>query len=190
MYRIISFAFTVNLTVFLHYSKYSHRYAMRTVCITRDIKRIVQCTYYVSLNGTLFCSNSLPWFKENIRPTEMTRGRILGRNWDKSLESFPPCYSQSPLLMDFALMKAYSWAAENCNKSCVVLEYVLPVHRNLLESGWAYYETNWRVLLEYSAFLRSLQYLLFVQYIFNWTAGKWQMKLFIRETSWKPQDQY
>ncbi len=26
------------------------------------------------------------------------RGRILGRNWDKSLKSFPPCYSQSPLL--------------------------------------------------------------------------------------------
>jgi hypothetical protein len=25
-------------------------------------------------------------------------GRILGRNWNKSLKSFPPCYSQSPLL--------------------------------------------------------------------------------------------
>ncbi len=24
-------------------------------------------------------------------------GRILGRNWDNSLKSFPPCYSQSPL---------------------------------------------------------------------------------------------
>jgi hypothetical protein len=28
------------------------------------------------------------------------RGRILGGNWDKSLQSFPPCYSQSPLLTD------------------------------------------------------------------------------------------
>ncbi len=28
---------------------------------------------------------------------EVNRGRILGRNPDKSLESFPPCYSQSPL---------------------------------------------------------------------------------------------
>ncbi len=27
-------------------------------------------------------------------------GQILGRNSDKSLKSFPPCYSQSPLLMD------------------------------------------------------------------------------------------
>ncbi len=26
------------------------------------------------------------------------RGRVLGRNWDKSLQSFPSCYSQSPLL--------------------------------------------------------------------------------------------
>jgi hypothetical protein len=31
----------------------------------------------------------------------LIRGRIIGRNWDKSLKSFPPCYSQSPLLMDF-----------------------------------------------------------------------------------------
>ncbi len=30
-----------------------------------------------------------------------TRGRILGRNWDKSRKSFPPCYSHSSLLMDF-----------------------------------------------------------------------------------------
>jgi hypothetical protein len=30
-----------------------------------------------------------------------TGGRILGRNWDKSLKSFPPCYSQLPLLTDF-----------------------------------------------------------------------------------------
>jgi hypothetical protein len=28
-------------------------------------------------------------------------GRILGRNWDKSLKRFPPCYSQSSLLTDF-----------------------------------------------------------------------------------------
>ncbi len=27
-------------------------------------------------------------------------GRILGRNWDKSLKNFHPCYSQSPLLRE------------------------------------------------------------------------------------------
>ncbi len=31
----------------------------------------------------------------------LTRGRILGGNWDKSLQSFPPCYSQSLLPTDF-----------------------------------------------------------------------------------------
>ncbi len=29
------------------------------------------------------------------------RGWILGRNWNKSLKSFSPCYSQSPLLTEF-----------------------------------------------------------------------------------------
>jgi hypothetical protein len=29
-----------------------------------------------------------------------SRGRILGRNWDKSLKSFLPCFSQSPLIAD------------------------------------------------------------------------------------------
>ncbi len=29
------------------------------------------------------------------------RGRILRRNWDNSFKSFPPCYSQSPLLTDY-----------------------------------------------------------------------------------------
>ncbi len=30
----------------------------------------------------------------------VARGRILGRNWDKNFNSYPPCYSQSPLLTD------------------------------------------------------------------------------------------
>jgi|LakMenE01Jun11ns_1017448.scaffolds.fasta_scaffold8432406_1 hypothetical protein len=33
-------------------------------------------------------------------PSYANRGRILGRNWDTILKSFPPCYSQSPLLTD------------------------------------------------------------------------------------------
>ncbi len=35
----------------------------------------------------------------------MNWGVILGRNWDKSFKSFPPCYSQSPLLL-----RPPSWA--------------------------------------------------------------------------------
>ncbi len=34
--------------------------------------------------------------------THQSRGWIPGRNLDKSLKSFPPCYSQSPLLTDFS----------------------------------------------------------------------------------------
>ncbi len=40
------------------------------------------------------------WKTEDLLCT-IHRGRILGRNWDKSLKSFPPCYSQSPLVTDF-----------------------------------------------------------------------------------------
>ncbi len=32
---------------------------------------------------------------------QLNRGRILERNWDKSIKSFPPCYSQSPILYGF-----------------------------------------------------------------------------------------
>ncbi len=35
--------------------------------------------------------------------TFCSRGQILGRNLDKFLRVFPPCYSQSPLLTDFNL---------------------------------------------------------------------------------------
>ncbi len=35
------------------------------------------------------------------RVVRVYRGRILGRNWDLSLNRFPPYYSQSPLLTDF-----------------------------------------------------------------------------------------
>ncbi len=38
-----------------------------------------------------------------------SRGRILGRNSDKSLKSIPPCYSPSPLLTDFTTPPPLSW---------------------------------------------------------------------------------
>ncbi len=38
---------------------------------------------------------------QTVLPRVFFGGRILGRNWDKSLKSFPHCYSQSPVLMDF-----------------------------------------------------------------------------------------
>ncbi len=50
------------------------------------------------------CSHVFPHEKRRAlykKYCTLYRGRILRRSWDKSLESFPPCYSQSPLLTDF-----------------------------------------------------------------------------------------
>ncbi len=42
------------------------------------------------------------WWSSSLKFFPLYRGRILGRNWDKSLQSFPPCYSQLPLLTDLS----------------------------------------------------------------------------------------
>ncbi len=42
-------------------------------------------------------SNYIP-ISDKVKEPPQTRGRILGRNWGKSCNSFPPCYSQLPLL--------------------------------------------------------------------------------------------
>ncbi len=45
---------------------------------------------------TLYKTRHIPRFI-CISATPMTLGRILGRKWDKSIKSFAPCNSQSPL---------------------------------------------------------------------------------------------
>ncbi len=50
---------------------------------------------FAEISVPLFFRKTFQW-----RPL-LSRGRILGRNWDKSLKSLPSCYSQSPLLKDF-----------------------------------------------------------------------------------------
>jgi hypothetical protein len=71
------------------------------------------CSLYNAVEDLLTsCVSSVFWtihcrYYEDVRVYIImkieTRGRILGRNWDKSLKSFPPCYSQSPLPTDFTL---------------------------------------------------------------------------------------
>ncbi len=39
----------------------------------------------------------------------VNRDRILVRNWDKALQSFPPCYTQSPLLTDSPSPLGWNW---------------------------------------------------------------------------------
>ncbi len=47
------------------------------------------------------------------------RGRILGRNWDKSPKSFPPCYSQSPLQMEFTTPEQKRFETGLLCKHCI-----------------------------------------------------------------------
>jgi hypothetical protein len=43
--------------------------------------------------SSLLCFNCFPpWFSSHL-PLHILRGRILERNWDTSLKSFPPCYT-------------------------------------------------------------------------------------------------
>ncbi len=56
-------------------------------------------------------------------------GRILGRNWDKSLKSFPPCYSQSPLLTDFTPLEQKWFEAGLWYKNCVQKSQVWELSR-------------------------------------------------------------
>jgi hypothetical protein len=48
-----------------------------------------------------------------------SRGQTLGRNWDKSLKSFPPCYSQSPLLTDYPTSLEQKWFEPGLNVNIV-----------------------------------------------------------------------
>ncbi len=55
-----------------------------------------------------------------IEPFCTARGRILGRNWHKSLKSFPPCYSQSRLLRILLPPPPWAkWLETGCNVNIV-----------------------------------------------------------------------
>jgi hypothetical protein len=64
------------------------------------INYVVQYFYSILLckkNPQKMCILGKTWL---IQHDSAIRGRILGRNWDKKLKSFPPYYSQSLLLTD------------------------------------------------------------------------------------------
>ncbi len=79
-----------------------------------NISPVLTCSYirptrFISVWFYVKSSTAMAWYrvyKRDIIPRYSDRyqqkcGRILGRNRDKSLKSFPPCYSQSPLLTGF-----------------------------------------------------------------------------------------
>ncbi len=69
---------------------------------------ITPSTEYTRLRASEFI-NTIARIHNTDVETERTgrsyssRGRIPGRNWDKSLKNFPSCYSQSTLLTDFTV---------------------------------------------------------------------------------------
>ncbi len=77
-------------------------------------QRLARSEYCLALKGldfTDFCSSVVLYMLSSVSLNFylwttflcvrwMSWGRILGRNWVKGLKSFPPCYSQSPLLKD------------------------------------------------------------------------------------------
>ncbi len=63
--------------------------------------------YYLGdkINQILFTTDTSPPF----------RGLILGCNWDKSLQNFPPCCAQSTLLTNFTPPPPWAKVVRKCN---------------------------------------------------------------------------
>jgi hypothetical protein len=55
-------------------------------------------------------------FKKNIHIVRMSRGRILGKNLDKGLKSFLPCYSQSPYQLCREISISFSSNSRNLSQ--------------------------------------------------------------------------
>ncbi len=68
---------------------------------TELLKVLYRCAKYPRALTTQTLNQFLQ-YKPSCTSTTLclSRGRILGRNPDRSLKSFLPCYSQSPLLTD------------------------------------------------------------------------------------------
>ncbi len=86
----------------LSYSEYQPKYLIQNCALCQEFM-FVSLFYIRRLTGWRGSGERLAavstwilgnWFQSKI---VASRGRVLGRNPDKSLKSFPPCYSQLPL---------------------------------------------------------------------------------------------
>jgi hypothetical protein len=66
-------------------------------------------------------------------------------------------------------VKAYLGTAEKCKHFCAAFKYVLPVHRNLLESGRGHSGT----ILEYTVILKQSQ--IIIIYPISFHLNRWEM---------------
>ncbi len=95
----------------------------------------------------------------------LKRGRILGRNWVKSLESFPPCYSQSPPLTDFTPLPP------PCNSGLKFVWNINIVYGNLKSVN---YHANTQNHLRNCTFMNSASELEFLKSL--WGLGTEEVK--------------
>ncbi len=63
---------------------------------------LLQQGHYCQLMICQPCQRRISKFQSTL-PCSLFRGRILGRKPDKDLESFPPCYSKSPLQLSLEM---------------------------------------------------------------------------------------
>jgi hypothetical protein len=96
----------------------------KTIAKGKNFKSIRNLAYgflffVISISGIILCSAPLAlsaaWFPAQVYYTKKNdKGRILGRNPDKSLKSFPPCYPKSPLQLcleiSFSSNSTYSYS--------------------------------------------------------------------------------
>jgi hypothetical protein len=99
----VCYQFLVILKLILFFLKYSNKEKFQlgeySCCLLFGASSVVPSDNIDSLSGgnTIFRDKRTFYLVVKYKTRE-TRRRILGRNWDKSLKSFPPCYSQLPLL--------------------------------------------------------------------------------------------
>ncbi len=111
----------------------------------------------LSLEGWCF----LPWpestksFSRRSAFFQKTWGGILGQNPDRNLKSFPPCYSQTPLLTDCTSHLQFSWTWDFYSLALRFLQQQL----GGVEGVWVNkYLDQWRVSYSQASkiFLQSL----------------------------------
>ena len=77
-----------------------------------DVHALLSSVMYGENSTAVFTISRRRWDQNTTQvANRLNRGGILGGNPDRSLKSFPPCYSQTPLYTNrlYHLLRGYSW---------------------------------------------------------------------------------
>ncbi len=122
------------------------------------------CKWFVYLGCDLLYISSNSSRRQSLFPFQ--RGRILRRNWDKSLRNFPPWYSLSTLLMDFTpppptleqkwFETGLQWKKLYTETSSLRTLKIMPKNLNEIVHSWIQF--NFKIFIQlcaYSAYILS-----------------------------------